>query len=619
MNIGCARYSRLKQRVVVFATFVCVCQGLNATDKGLNAADKGLNQPAVSGRYYEVVVPDTLDLAERAKMGLQYFIDIIREDYNYEMPLIIAFDPGHKGPAMKMHGNSLGACQCKAAETMAYLRLMTGSKVGLEREEKMLDMMVSMFGEDGLHWVAGSPDKPWLNIPEPFVMVHGQGRMLRAMIAWYQYTENSVWLEKTDGLIQGIDKIVEHKDDYAYFPVFGRYKGDYLRSCYVKAGWGDTVEPTHEKFGEEGSLFNHQGHVPGAIATSFLLSRNDKALRLSRELTHFLTKPKFWADWKNGEYPEIVGAEHAHWNGHWYGHINTLRAILDYAVATNDTRLMLFAREGYEWARRKRLARIGYFGSQGCAGGRIIGLAVKLSYHGIGDYWEDVDQYIRNHGVEMQIVPDDFDHMCRLAAENLNDETKKLLARNFGGYAGRLNKNCTWLCCAPHGNMGLFYAWDAALRYDHGTVRVNLLLNRASPWLDVNSYLPYEGKIVLKNKQAKEAFVRIPLWVDASLVQAKIGNRQVQNAWFDRYLRFEGLGPDDILTIEFPLVEKTETWRVKDHVKETVYTLRMKGNTLVEISPPLHPCLYGRRGKYLANEAPMRKVTRYVSEKVLQW
>ena len=52
---------------------------------------------------------------------------------------------------MKMHGNSLGACQCKAAETMAYLRLMTGSKVGLELERKMLEMMVSMFGEDGLH------------------------------------------------------------------------------------------------------------------------------------------------------------------------------------------------------------------------------------------------------------------------------------------------------------------------------------------------------------------------------------------------------------------------------------------------------------------------------------
>ena len=105
----------------------------------------------------------------------------------------------------------------------------------------------------------------------------------------------------------------------------------------------------------------------------------------------------------------VVGAEHAHWQGHWHGYINTLRAILDYAVAVNDSRLMLFVREGYEWGRQKNLGRIGYFDYQGCGTGRLIGLAVKLSYYGIGDYWEDVDQYIRNYGTEMQIVPEDMD------------------------------------------------------------------------------------------------------------------------------------------------------------------------------------------------------------------
>ena len=31
---------------------------------------------------------------------------------------------------------------------------------------------------------------------------------------------------------------------------------------------------------------------------------------------------------------------------------------------------------------------------------------------------------------------------------------------------------------------------------------MNLLLNRASPWIDVDSYLPYEGRVQLKNKTA---------------------------------------------------------------------------------------------------------------------
>ena len=162
----------------------------------------------------------------------------------------------------------------------------------------------------------------------------------------------------------------------------GDYEGEYLRSCYVKEGWKNTVEPTNEKFGEEGSLFNHQGHVPARWLLLTFSSGNEKALRLSGELVRFSAKPKMWADCDKGDYPMVAGADHAHWQGHWHGYINTLRAILDYAVAVNDPRLMLFAREGYEWARQKNLGRIGYFDGQGCGTGRIIGLAVKLSYCG---------------------------------------------------------------------------------------------------------------------------------------------------------------------------------------------------------------------------------------------
>src|SRR5207253_2342818 len=35
---------------------------------------------------------------------------------------------------------------------------------------------------------------------------------------------------------------------------------------------------------------------------------------------------------------------------------------------------------------------------------RLIGLAVKMCYAGLGDYWEDVDQYVRNHAVEYQFT-----------------------------------------------------------------------------------------------------------------------------------------------------------------------------------------------------------------------
>jgi hypothetical protein len=603
-----------------------------------NSAKSGeINTPAVKSDCYEAEVPDTLDLAERGRLALGHFLAITREDYGCEMPLMIHFRPeDENGPRMLMHDNSLGACQAKAMEAMAFLRLMTGSTEHTVREAKMLEMMVSRFGTDGLHWVSRSPEFPRskelagpfaASISEPFVMVGGQGRMLRAMNAWYQYTGNRSWLDRINGLIDGLDKIVAHKDNYAYFPIHGRYEGEYLRSCYVKEGWKDIEEPANEKAGEEGSLFNHQGCVPGGMATSYFLSGNDKALRLSGELVRFLAKPNLWADWEKGEYPQVVGAEHAHWQGHWHGYVNALRAILDYAVAVNDSRLMLFVREGYEWGRQKNLGRIGYFDYQGCGTGRFIGLAVKLSYYGIGDYWEDVDQYIRNYGTEMQIVPEDMEILRKAAGKNLNAETEKILEKCVGGFAGKPNKTCTWLCCSPHGAMGIFYAWDATLRYQDDVVRVNLLLNRASPWMDMDSYLPYEGKVVLKNKQAKEAFVRIPLWADKNAVRCQTQHHDVKNVWFGQYLHFSNLAPDDVITIKFPMVERTETWTVdtKDKpyidytsVEDHVYTCRFKGNTLVSITPPFS-ALFAHRQEYLKDKAPMHKVTRCVTPLAIKW
>ena len=43
------------------------------------------NLPARLGEYYDAVVPDTLDLAERAKLGVHHFVSIMDEDFDYQM------------------------------------------------------------------------------------------------------------------------------------------------------------------------------------------------------------------------------------------------------------------------------------------------------------------------------------------------------------------------------------------------------------------------------------------------------------------------------------------------------------------------------------------------------
>jgi hypothetical protein len=121
--------------------------------------------------------------------------------------------------------------------------------------------------------------------------------------------------------------------------------------------------------------------------------------------------------------------------------------------------------------------------------------------------------------------------------------------------------------------------------------------------------------VVLKNKEAREALVRIPLWVDKNAVRCRIGQREVKNVWFGQYVRVANLEAKDVVTIRFPMVARTEKWTLDGVVR----TCRFKGNTLIDISPPLDPALYGRRHEFLKDKAPLRKVTRYVTPLVLKW
>ena len=150
--------------------------------------------------------------------------------------------------------------------------------------------------------------------------------------------------------------------------------------------------------------------------------------------------------------------------------------------------------------------------------------------------------------------------------------------------------------------------------------------------MDVDSYLPYEGKVVLRNKSAREAYVRVPLWVDRSQVACRLGARTVEPVWFGNYLRVVGLEADDVVTIEFPIETRTERHTIPGRIggwsewpgwpENITLTCGFMGNTLIELSQPLVPdCpLYQQRPRqYEASRTPMKTLTRFARPLVLQW
>ena len=110
---------------------------------------------------------------------------------------------------------------------------------------------------------------------------------------------------------------------------------------------------------------------------------------------------------------------------------------------------------------------------------------------------------------------------------------------------------------------------------------MNLLLNRASRWADVDSHIPYQGRVDLAG----------------------------------RYLQAGQLQAGDTVTVSFPIAETTKLLEVEKHV----YNVTIRGADVVNVDPagelgPLYQRDHYRRGQTLC-----RKASRFVPHNDVRW
>jgi hypothetical protein len=318
-------------------------------------------------------------------------------------------------------------------------------------------------------------------------------------------------------------------------------------------------------------------------------------------------------------------------------------ALLEYGIVANDRGTIDHVRAAYEWAKTHYSSpSIGFFPEwfmphyDACETDTIadmIALALKMSSAGIADYWDDADRWTRNHFTESQITSADWIH--KLAERSPQKAVKwdeisdHVAERSIGAFAGWSTANDFGVetpqhprsiqhCCTGNSSRTMYYIWQNILDYHQGNLRVNLLLNRASEWADICSYIPYQGKVVVVvKKPLGNLQVRVPEWVMPSeqevAVTTKDGNRP-----FTREGRFLNLGsakPGEIFTVTFPI----STRRTTEVIGNVSYTLETKGNTVITIDPPGKNGPLYERAYFRADEAPMRKVERFVPDQEIVW
>jgi DUF1680 family protein len=196
---------------------------------------------------------------------------------------------------------------------------------------------------------------------------------------------------------------------------------------------------------------------------------------------------------------------------------------------------------------------------------------------------------------------------------------------NLGAWSGWAGANewATWIgiqhCCTGNAARGLYYVWEHILDYRDGKLKVNLLMNRASRWADVYSYIPYQGRVDLKMKEScRQVLVRAPEWVEMGSPQitCHVHGTARPLRWQGRYVHAGDAEKGDVLSFTFPIAERT----VREKIGPETYTLVMKGNTVVSIDPAgtIGP-LYQGREKYRTSEVAWRNVKRFVSDEAIDW
>ena len=192
-------------------------------------------------------------------------------------------------------------------------------------------------------------------------------------------------------------------------------------------------------------------------------------------------------------------------------------------------------------------------------------MAINLSKLGQGDYWDDVDRYVRNQFTEMQMKSGEWiDHI----AENYpttpvgpgedGDQVSERVVGSFSGwasandYCANQEENIISGCCTGNGARAIFYVWENMLEFNNETLSIHLLLNRASPWADVNSYVPYEGQIDVVMKTACNVEIRIPEWVKPEEVSCFVNNIPRETVFRGRYAQVGSVESGNVVTMVFP-------------------------------------------------------------------
>jgi hypothetical protein len=550
-------------------------------DPALPKSSSSIPIKPFDGERYEAEIPDTLDLAFHANEAINFLTRCIAPES--KDLCIFHLMHGQFNPTIFEIGHGSNQSQnAKWTESVAMMRAMTGSDWNTEGDRNLMSSLVRFTGPDGLFYVPVK-DRPWAYIDpvtqkvgKPFADAFAEGRQLRAFATWYQHDKNPMWKEIADRKVKRLLELAIRKDDTLYFKLARGYS-----PWYVETGEGPVAA-----LGDVGQVFdslsgdaaaNMMCWMPQAAATWYRVTGNKDAFALARGLARYLYKDEVFFDRAKNKF---------HNYGTFFTH--AMNSICSYALVAQDQELIDWVKLGLDqFLEQNDPDRTGMMMMHACDYADMMQVMCMLSRSGRGDYWEDIDRWIRNGFDWRQITREDVDRMNNRPIARMGDPLNTATLGSMAYWVqGELPLNKNWPhllqpddanervrgacggagCCQGNLTRAAYLCWDSILEAnDDGQLKINLLINRSSPWADVDSWIPCEGKAVIKmKKSAKQVIVRIPAWTDRKQLVCKVDGRERDLEWADKdYLNVGPMSGGEQIALEFPIREVTRPTRMK--------------------------------------------------------
>ena len=617
------------------------------------------------GDSYDALVPATLDPAERARLSVNFLTRTSNPNMDYEPYNMVELmvDP----PVMWHHMGDF-ATQGKYLEVLPMARIMSGSRQNLDLEHAWLKVMLKTQGPDGLLYDPTS-GRPWVlegggymlpqgeareGVEQVCTLGYGKARLLVGFCIRAQLDPDGPWRDAARRLAEGIKKTLIVDGDNAYmfdhWTVPGR----------------EVVKPEKPPLGIIAG-----GNAWNALA---LIQYGDlfddaESIDLAEKLLHYIFFDSGYFKPDGRFMSEGKGDGWAHFHTHGMAIIAALHLIM----RTGDKELLEPALKAYEYGIRAGDGTVGFFPeavhesgpdfmgdqhsykyhtSESCEVADMIIAAILFSKLGI-DKWDDADRWTRNQYAENQLTQVNWitdgrlDYSKAVITDSHRDmfyrkgiyTNDNVAERAIGGFASHPSANdfighpeflvSISNCCSGNGPRAFYYVWRDTLTYDLGEImwtfdrpilRVNLLFNRASKWADVDSHIPYAGRVDVKVKQNLKLEVRIPEWVEPEQARCEVDGVAREPTFKGRYAKLGEVDAGQTAVLTFPIPERTKKVHIQGPpggVNE--YTLVLRGNTVVAIDPPGRYLPLYQRGHTRTGKTLWRKVRRFVSDDEIPW